>query len=100
MTTVVREKLVVLDPTQESEAAAVTMAPPITDLAGKRIGLLDNSKNGAGQFLDFLAQLLAEEYEGVTFVRARKPNASRVVPEDTLEQLTGECDLVITAVGD
>lgn len=100
MATVVREKLVVLDPTQEPETAVVTMAPPIADLAGKRIGLLDNSKNGSAQFLDFLAQLLAEQYDGVTFVRARKPNASRPVPGETLEMLARECDLVITAVGD
>ena len=100
MTTAVRERLVVLDPTQEPEAAPAAMAPPMTDLAGKRIGLLDNSKNGSAQFLDFLAQLLAEQYEGVTFVRASKPNASRPVPGETLEMLLGQCDLVITAVGD
>ncbi len=96
----VRARMAVLDPTVEALPDDVGMAGRPAGLAGLRVGMLDNSKNGVARFLDHMEALLAERYEGVSFVRARKPNASRPAPPEVLDQLAAESDVVISAVGD
>jgi hypothetical protein len=99
-TEVERKGLVVLDPTDESVAGQASLAPRPNSLEGKVIGLLDNSKLNSDRFLDMLVEELSERYKFAGMVRARKPSASRVVPEETLKELVDKCDVVITAVGD
>ncbi len=96
----VRPKLVVLDPTVEALPDDVHLAARPATLEGLRVGLLDNSKNGVSRFLDHLEAVLSERYAGLTFVRGRKPNASRPAPAEVLDRLTAECDVVVSAVGD
>lgn len=96
----VRPKITVLDPTVEALADEINLAARPRSLAGLRIGLLDNSKNGVGRFFDHLEGLLGERYDGIGFVRARKPNASRPAPPEVLDKLAAESDVVISAVGD
>ena len=98
MTTATR--LIVLDPTVEALPDSIGLAPRLETLAGARIGLLSNSKNGVSRFFDQLETMLRERYPGVEFVRDAKPNASRGAPGETLDRLTSECAAVITAVGD
>lgn len=93
-------KLVVLDPTVEAIPDRIGLAPRLETLAGAKVGLLSNSKNGVSRFLDELEKQLGAVYPGVQFVRAAKGNASRPAPPATLDQLTEECAAVITAVGD
>ena len=101
MTTGVEKKgLVVLDPTAEPVTGQATLASRPNSLDGKVIGLLDNSKLNSDRFLDMLAEDLSERYHFAGIVRARKPTASRVVPDDTLKDFVDKCDVVITAVGD
>ena len=100
MTTATRTRLVVLDPTVEATPDTIGLAPRLETLAGARIGLLSNSKNGVSRFFDQLEGLLRARYPGIELVRAAKPNASRGAPGETLDQLTSECAAVITAVGD
>jgi hypothetical protein len=95
-----KKGLVVLDPTAEPVAGEVTLAPRPDSLDGKVIGLLDNSKLNSDRFLDMLAEELSERYSFAGIVRARKPTASRIVPDDTLREFVEKCDVVITAVGD
>jgi hypothetical protein len=96
----VRPRVVVLDPTVEAIPDEIALAPRPAALDGLRVGLLDNGKNGVARFLDHLEALLSERYEGLSFTRARKPNASRPAPPETLDRLAAECDVVISAVGD
>jgi hypothetical protein len=100
VTEVERKGLVVLDPTAEPIAGEVTLAPRPDSLDGKTIGLLDNSKLNSDRFLDLLVEELSESYSFAGIVRARKPTASRVVPDETLKEFAEKCDVVITAVGD
>jgi len=90
----------VLDPTVEATPDSIGLAARLETLAGARIGLLSNSKNGVSRFLDDLERQLAERYPGVTFVRASKPNPSKPAPAETLAALAAECSAVVTAVGD
>ena len=96
----VRPKVVVLDPTVEALPDEIALAERPAELAGLRVGLLDNGKAGVARFLDHLEAALGEQFAGLQFVRARKPNASRPAPADTLDQLAAQSDVVVSAVGD
>lgn len=95
-----RQTLVVFDPTEEPISVEAHLAPRIDSLDGKVLGLLDNSKLNADRFLDLLEQELREKYRLAGVVRARKPTASRVCPDETLADMAARCDAVVTAVGD
>ena len=90
----------VLDPTAGPEREEQPMAPGIKDLSGKRIGLLHNNKRGGLEFLEFLAEMISKRYPGVTFVHRSKLDVSTPCPPAILDDLVGQTDLVITAIGD
>ena len=92
--------LVVLDPTSGPVVERATRAPRPESLKGKRVGFLDNSKANSDKILRYLDEMLRERYGIAASMHRRKPTASRVVPDDTLEEMLRECDLVVPAVGD
>jgi hypothetical protein len=94
----------ILDPTGQKDRAAsgggFTLAPRRPSLQGARVGLLINTKRNAELFLDEIGKLLKEE-QGVASVMARTKLAfAQPVPPDMLAELTSECDVVVTGVGD
>jgi hypothetical protein len=89
----------ILDPTPERPTTVALPAPGLSDLAGARIGLLDNSKIRVDRFCDFVEEILREEYGVGDVVRRRKRNASAPAPDDVLADLL-TCDALISAVGD
>ena len=94
----------ILDPTgQKSRAAAgggFRLAPRRPDLRGARVGLLINTKRNAELFLDEVGRLLTEE-QGVASVMGRTKLAfAQPAPPDMLAELTSECDVVVTGIGD
>jgi hypothetical protein len=88
----------ILDPTMRAAGTAM-LAPRLTSLRGKRVGLLDNSKEKADIFLIELAACLAERFTLADVVQRRKPAYSRVAPPAIIEELRQSCDCVITAMG-
>lgn len=96
----VAEKLVVLDPTIAPTPTPTTLAPRLTDLNGKVVGLLDNSKMNSDRFLEHTVAILGEKYRFAAVLRKRKPSASKLAPPEIMEEFVEKCDLVITAVGD
>ena len=64
------------------------------------IGLLDNHKQNTDKILDRLQQRLSEEYAGLSFVRAKKPEAGKPAPTQVIEALAAQCQAVINGVGD
>jgi len=66
-------------------------------LLGKRVGLLDNNKPNADKFLELVATRLRERYEAIEFVAQRKMTRTAA---ELLEELTGQCDVVINALAD
>jgi hypothetical protein len=90
--------VIVLDPTGErSPAERTALARPST-LDGLRVGLLDISKPRGPQFLDRLADLLAER--GVTVHRYAKPTFTKPAPADLRTEIGEQCDVVIEALAD
>ncbi len=94
------QKLVLVSPVNEAETAESTYAPRLTELQGKRVGLLDNSKSNANKLLDAMVTILDEQYGFADIVRHRKPSASKPVAPEVIDDLKQTCDLVIVGVGD
>lgn len=94
------QKLVLIKPVNEAIPEQSSYAPRPAGLQGKRVGLLDNSKNNAGRFLEMVATILNEQYGFTNIVRHRKPSASKPVAPEVIEAWTRTCDLAIVGVGD
>jgi hypothetical protein len=94
----------ILDPTggarPASAAAAPRLAPRPADLRGATVGLLDNTKHNAALFLAELGRLLVHRYGAAGVMARTKPVFAQPAPEDLRKELTGQCDVIITGVGD
>ncbi|MBB3674631.1 UGSC family (seleno)protein [Modestobacter versicolor] len=92
----------VLDPTGRSAVRAVssTRAPRRADLAGARVGLLENTKHNAALLLDEIATLLERDRGAVTVLRRTKTAFALPMPQEQLDELVRECDVVLVGVGD
>jgi hypothetical protein len=89
----------VLDPRLEAEGDGMTLAPPVKDLDGAVVGLLDNAKIGTERFYDHVERILRSRHGVREFIRRRKPDSSRPAPAETLGELSG-ADAILSAVGD
>ena len=95
-----RNRMLVVDPTTKPVAAAFEGAPRLRDLSGLRLGLIDDSKKNAKEFLEEVADVLKERY-GVASVKYHaKPSASKPAEPSVIEEMAKECDYVIVGVGD
>ena len=92
--------LVILDPTSSPLPANAQLAKRPVTLDGKVLGLLDNHKPNAARLLDEIQELLSQNHEFAGVVRRYKLDVSRPCPEETVEELAAQCDLLITAIGD
>lgn len=95
------QKLMLVSPVNEATPTLdASFAARLTDLRGKRVGLVDNSKSRAGQFLDAVTTILDSQYGFSNVVRHRKPSASKPIAPEVITEFAKICDLVITGVGD
>jgi hypothetical protein len=76
--------------------SAVHLSPRVGDLAGKRVGLIANSKPGAELFLTKIEELLKAKIPTANVVRLRMMN---VRPEQA-KNLASKIDAFIHATGD
>ncbi len=89
-----------LSPVGEVAARRGGLVPRPSSLAGKRVGLLDNTKPGAEEILRRVGELLVERYGvGAPLLRV-KPSSAAGVPEPIAVELAERCHLIITGVGD
>jgi hypothetical protein len=93
-------RTVILEPTGRAGAITRTAWRPLPTLRGKVIGFIDNSKPNFHLLADDLAELLVSRYGAAGVVRHRKLSASIPAPESVMEEVTTQCDLVITGSGD
>lgn len=89
---------VLLDPTAELGSAVREPLELPPSLDGLTIGLLDISKAKGDVFLDRIAERLAER--GHRTVRFRKPTFTRPAPAALLQDIAGQCDVVVEALAD
>jgi hypothetical protein len=89
----------VLDPTHESEAAAVARAPRLDSLAGKTVGFISNGKQGVKEFLDALERELIDGHGVTAVVRTVKSNYSAPAEPELIDRAR-EWHALVAAVGD
>jgi hypothetical protein len=90
----------VLHPGAEDSADPHALAPRLSNLQGKTVGLIDNHKGNANVYLEALGQLLQADYGVERVVTYRKISQSMPIPSEMLDQLASTCDALIHAVAD
>lgn len=93
------ERLDLVDPTYDVPEAGKRRAPRLDGLAGKRAGFLDNRKDNADVILKRVAERLEAEYGVQTALYRTKHVYSRRADPAMLDELTANCDFVVTSVG-
>jgi hypothetical protein len=89
----------VFDPRGVVEAEAMAMAPRVPNLAGLRLGVLDNTKWNAGRLLRKTVVLLGEQaLAAVNYYR--KESFSKDADPALLATIAANNDIVLTAIGD
>jgi hypothetical protein len=86
-------------PRREAEGAGVTNAV-LAGLAGKVVGFIDNAKPNFSVLAEDLGELLKSKYGVARVIKRRKPSASVPARPEVIEELSAECDVVITGSGD
>lgn len=93
--------LTLFDPTApRREAPATPAARKGLTLQGAVVGFIDNAKPNFNFLVDDLAELLTAKYGVARVIKRRKRSASVPAPAEVMDELTRECDLVITGSGD
>ena len=96
----------IYDPTAPRRGAGSSAAAPqvygeaLTTLAGKVIGIIDNSKPNFNNLADALAKLMVEKHGVASVQRHRKHAASLPAVPGVAADFAARCDLVITGSGD
>ena len=93
-------RIEVLDPTVEPIPAHTFVARRPETLDGSVLGLLANGKANSVDLLSLVHEVLADRYEFKSVVTRNKGNASRPCPGEIIDELTEQCDVVISASGD
>ena len=96
----IKTRLEVLDPTVEPVPAHTIIARRPETLDGTVLGLLANGKSNSVELLSLVHEVLADRYDFKGVVERNKGNASRPCPSEIIEEMTEQCDVVISASGD
>lgn len=87
-----------LDPTQPPDELAVRPAPALRDLAGRHVGLLDNSKPRSDELLRTIGAALAEACH-CTWEVCAKPDSRTITPA-LRQEMSARFHAIVTGVGD
>ena len=93
-------QLGLMDPTDQEVLEGRFLAPRLTDLRGKVGGFLDNRKQNADLLLERIGARLVEEYGVKEAVHRAKFIFSMVADPAVIDDLAGQCDFLITGIGD
>ena len=88
-----------IDPTAGGNRATIPLAPRPMDLAGKVVGLLDNTKEQGTLILETLGTALRERYGAARVVIRSKEHYSKPATEALIDEMAQEVQVAIAAVG-
>jgi len=88
-----------IDPTAGGDEAQVLRAPRPMDLAGKVVGLLDNTKEQGDVILTTLGEALRERHGVARVVIRRKEHYSKPAASAIIDEMAQEVEVAIAAVG-
>ncbi|HZS34818.1 MAG TPA: hypothetical protein VFC42_15750 [Methylomirabilota bacterium] len=90
----------ILDPTVEIAARSIAFVPRPASLAGKRVGLIENTKFNSDRLLQKIGDILQAEYGAAGTRMWRKRNASVPAHEEIVRELRESCDVMVAGIGD
>ena len=88
-----------IDPTAGGGKSKIALAPRPMDLAGKVVGLLDNTKEQADVILQTIGDALRERHGVARIVLRRKAHYSKPATKALIDELANEVQVAIAAVG-
>ena len=88
-----------IDPTAGGSRARIALAPRPMDLAGKVVGMIDNTKEQADVILETVADALRQRYGVAKVIIRRKDHFSKPAPQEMLDQLAQEVQVAVAALG-
>lgn len=90
----------IVNPLGRSVVQQHTLAPRTGTLEGATVGLVDSCKRNSDILLAEIGDLLMGGYGVKQVVTRRKPHFSLPFPPEMVEELAGQVDAVVAAVGD
>jgi len=93
------EALGFIDPTAGGGKSKIALAPRPMDLAGKVVGLLDNTKEQGTLILETLGAALRERYGVARVVIRSKEHYSKPATDALIDDMAKEVQVAIAAVG-
>ena len=91
----------IMSPEGTSHANQHRLAPRrFTSLDGVRLGLLGNSKLNADAVLLAIGDLLEERFAIESVMMRSKPTFSKPAPDEVVDELVENADVIVTGVGD
>lgn len=100
MATQTKQRMMLVDPTTQPDIAEFAGAPRLDDLSNKRVGIIDDSKVNAKEYLEEVIELLKERFGVASVNYHAKPSASKPADPDVIREMARECDYIIVGVGD
>ena len=88
-----------IDPTRNGSRARLQRAPRPIDLAGKVVGLLDNTKEQADIILETIGDELRRRYGVADVVIRRKEYFSKPAKPELIDEMSNKVQVAIAAVG-
>ena len=88
-----------IDPTAGGGKATIVRAPRPMDLAGKVVGLLDNTKEQGDVIMDTVAAALRERYGVAKVIIRRKEHYSKPATDALIAGMAKEVQVAVAAVG-
>ena len=88
-----------IDPTAGGSRARIALAPRPIDLAGKVVGMIDNTKEQADIILETVAEALKSRYGVAKVIIRRKEHYSKPAPHAMIDALAKEVQIAAAALG-
>ena len=88
-----------IDPTLHGSQARMVMAPRPMDLAGKAVGMIDNTKEQGAVILHTIADALCERYGVSRVIIKRKEHYSKPATDALIDEIAKEVQVAVAAVG-
>ena len=92
--------LEILDPTVEPRRQPLTFVARPDSLAGKRVGLVENTKYNSDKLLIRIGEILKSDYGASETRMFRKHNSSVPAHEEIIQEVRKTCDVIVAGVGD
>ncbi len=91
---------IIFDPRGVVEAEPMALAPRVRELAGLRLGVLDNTKWNANRLLRKTAARLGDQAPLAAVNYYRKESFSKDADPALIVAITADNDIILTAIGD